>query len=294
LSIGSGLIGMLFFLTLFVQEVWGYSALKTAVAFLPYVPPIIVTTALAQRAVSRIGPRPLLITGGTIAAGGMFWLSQITEHSSYAGAMLGPLFLLGTGLGLVFTPMSLVILNKVNPDDAGAASSGVNVGQQVGSSIGLAVLGTVAWSTVASSARSQAAAATKTGLHVTGAKAAELRTQIYHHALASGFARTFLVSAGILALIVVIALFMMRVSHADLAGADQAPEDDTGSPAAAGARQQPQPLSATQPSPRRDQPAPIRPQAHRDSGAFRHALGMRGHARVGATALQTTEHSGSD
>ena len=280
-AIGSGLIGMLFFLTLFVQEVWGYSALKTAVAFLPYVPPIIVTTALAQRAVSRIGPRPLLIAGGTIATGGMFWLSRITEHSSYVGGMLGPLWLLGTGLGLVFTPMSLVILNKVNPEDAGAASSGVNVGQQVGSSIGLAILGTVAWSTVASTARSQAAAATKAGMHVTGAKAAAVRTQIYHHALATGFSRTFLVSAGILALIVVIALVMMRVGHADLAGADPAPADDATSPGTAGA-DQPQPLPSTLAAPHRDRPAPTRPAAHRDTGAFRHALGRRAHAGAGA------------
>ena len=286
-SIGAGLIGMLFFLTLFVQEVWGYSALKTAIAFLPYVPPIIVTTVLAQRTVSRIGPRPLLITGGTIAAGGMFWLSRITEHSSYAGGMLGPLLLLGTGLGLVFTPMSLVILNKVNPNDAGAASSGVNMGQQIGSSIGLAVLGTVAWSTITSNARSHAAAATKTGLHVSGAKAAALRTQIYHHALATGFSRTYLVSAGILALIVVIAMFMMRVRHTDLAGADPAPAGDTSSPAAAGPP--PAPLPA---SPPRDQPALVGPAGHHDAEVLRHALGRRGHARQAATALQATNHSG--
>jgi predicted MFS family arabinose efflux permease len=245
LSIGAGLIGMLFFLTLFVQEVWGYSALKTAVAFLPYVPPIIATTALAQRAVSRIGPRPLLITGGTIATGGMFWLSRITEHSSYAGGMLGPLLLLGTGLGLVFTPMSLVILNKVKPDDTGAASSGVNVGQQVGSSIGLAVLGTVAWSAVASSARSQATAAAKAGVHVSSAEAAALRTQIYHHALATGFARSYLVSAGILALIAVIALFMMRVTPADLSGSDPAPDGDGSSASTARADHEPDSAPAT-------------------------------------------------
>jgi hypothetical protein len=202
--------------------------------------------------------------------------------------MLGPLWLLGTGLGLVFTPMSLVILNKVNPEDAGAASSGVNVGQQVGSSIGLAILGTVAWSTVASTARSQAAAATKAGLHVTGAKAAAVRTQIYHHALATGFSRTFLVSAGILALIVVIALLMMRVGHADLAGAEPAPAGDATSPGTAGA-DQPQPLPATPAAPHRDRPAPTRPAAHRDAGAFRHALGRR--APAGAGADREPEHA---
>jgi hypothetical protein len=85
-------------------------------------------------------------TGSALAAGGMFWLSRITEHSTYAGGMLGPELILGTGMGLVIVPTSLVILNKVDTGDAGAASSLFNVGQQVGGSIGLAILGTVAWS----------------------------------------------------------------------------------------------------------------------------------------------------
>jgi hypothetical protein len=88
--------------------------------------------------------------------------------------------------GLVFVPTSLVILNKVNASDAGAASSLNNVGLQVGGSIGLAVVGTVAWSAVASSLRSQATAAAQAGVHASGARAAALQTQIYHHALATG------------------------------------------------------------------------------------------------------------
>jgi len=159
LCTGTALLGMFFFLTLFIQEVWGYSALRAGAAYLPYVPAILVMTVVAQRGVSRIGARPLLIAGCAIAAGGMFWLSRISEHSTYAGGMLGPALVLGAGLGLVFVPMSLVILNRVTSSDAGAASSLVNVGQQVGGAIGLAVVGTVAWSAVASSLRSQAAAA---------------------------------------------------------------------------------------------------------------------------------------
>jgi hypothetical protein len=89
----------------------------------------------------------------------------------------------------VFVPTSLLILNKVNDSDAGAASSLNNVGQQAGGSIGLAVVGTVAWSAVAGSLRSQTADAAKAGLHVSAAQAAALQTQIYHHALATGFSR---------------------------------------------------------------------------------------------------------
>src|SRR5262249_59120514 len=89
LCVGTALIGMFFFLTLFVQEVWGYSALKTAAAYLPFVPAVLLTTALAQQGVSRIGARALLIVGSALAAGGMFWLSRLTPHRTLAARMLG-------------------------------------------------------------------------------------------------------------------------------------------------------------------------------------------------------------
>jgi hypothetical protein len=154
----------------------------------------------------------------------MFWLSRISEHSTYAGGMPGPTLVLGAGLGLVFVPVSLVILNRVTSSDPGAASSLNNVGQQLGGSIGLAVVGTVAWSAVASSLRSQAAAAARAGAHATGAWAAALQTQMYHHALATGFSRGYLVSAGILALAAIIALTVVRVTRHDLSGANPTPE----------------------------------------------------------------------
>ena len=169
LCVGTALLGMFFFLTLFIQDVWGYSPLKTGVAYLPFVPAVLVTTVVTQQAVTRIGARPLLIAGSAIAAGGMFWLSRITEHSTFAGGMLGPELVLGAGLGPLFVLIFLVGLTKVSDNDTGVASSLVNVGQQVGGSIGLAVLGTVAWSAVASSLRSQAAAAARAGGHATGA-----------------------------------------------------------------------------------------------------------------------------
>ena len=154
----------------------------------------------------------------------MFWLSRITEHSTFVGGMLGPEMVLGAGLGPLFVLIFLVGLTKVSNNDAGVASSLVNVGQQVGGSIGLAVLGTVAWSAVASSLRSQAAAAARAGAHVSGASAAALQTQTYHHALATGFSRGYLVSAGVLVLAAIIALAVIRVSRQDPSGADPAPE----------------------------------------------------------------------
>ena len=220
LCVGTALLGMFFFLTLFIQDVWGYSPLKTGVAYLPFVPAVLVTTVVTQQAVTRIGARSLLIAGGVITAGGMFWLSRITEHSTFAGGMLGPELVLGAGLGPLFVLIFLVGLTKVRDNDTGVASSLVNVGQQVGGSIGLAVLGTVAWSAVASSLRSQAAAAASAGVHATGARAAALQARMYDHALATGFSRGYLVSAGILVLAAIIALAVIRVRRQDLSGAD--------------------------------------------------------------------------
>ncbi len=220
LCVGTALFGMFFFLTLFVQGVWGYSPLKAGLAFLPMVATIMASSGIASQLVARVGARPLMITGATVMAGGMIWLSRITEHSSYAGGLLGPMMLTALGLGLVFVPLSLVSLTKVGNADAGIASSMLNVGQQVGGSIGLAILGTVAWSAVANSLRTQTAAAAKAGQHVTGAKAAALQKAITDHALATGFSKGFLVSAGIAVLALVITLVAIRVTRKDLAGVD--------------------------------------------------------------------------
>jgi EmrB/QacA subfamily drug resistance transporter len=114
LCIGIALFSMFFFLTLFIQVVWGYSALKTGLAYLPFVPVILATTVITQQAVTRIGARPLLAAGSAIAAGAMFWLSRTSEHSTFAGGMLGPELLLGAGLGPLFVLVFLVGLTKVN------------------------------------------------------------------------------------------------------------------------------------------------------------------------------------
>jgi EmrB/QacA subfamily drug resistance transporter len=236
LCIGIALFSMFFFLTLFIQDVWGYSALKTGLAYLPFVPVILAMTIIAQAQVSRIGARPLLIAGSAIAAGGMFWLSLINEHSTFAGSMLGPELILGAGLGLLFVPVYLVGLTKVRNNDTGVAASLINVGQQVGGSVGLAILGTVAWSAVASSVRSQAAAAAaaaaKAGVHPSVAQAAALRAQIYHHALATGFSRGYVVSGAVMVLAVIIAVVLIRIRREALAEADPAlaPAGDTTSP----------------------------------------------------------------
>ena len=164
LCVGTALFGMFFFLTLFVQNVWGYSALRTGIAYLPMIGTIMVASGVASQLVTRIGARPLMLAGSAIATGGMFWLSRITENSHYASGLLGPMMVTALGMGLIFVPLSLVALAKVADNDAGVASL-LNTGQQVGGSIGLAILGTVAWSAVANSIHSQASAAAAAAKH---------------------------------------------------------------------------------------------------------------------------------
>jgi EmrB/QacA subfamily drug resistance transporter len=221
LTIGTALFGMFFFLTIFVEDVWGYSALRTGIAYLPVMAVVMAMAGLSAQLVTRIGARPLLLAGSATGAAGLFWLSRISEHSTYATGLLLPMLVTGAGLGILFMPITLVAVSKVSDRDAGAAASLPNVGQQVGGSIGLAVLGTVGWTAVAGSIRSQlaaaGAAAARAGHPLHGPARGQIPAPILHHALAYGFGRAFLVSAGIALLAFVVAL-TLRVRREDLAG----------------------------------------------------------------------------
>jgi EmrB/QacA subfamily drug resistance transporter len=213
LGVGTAIFGVFFFITLFVQDVWGYSALRTGVAFLPLTAVLLAASGAATALVPRIGARPLLLAGGAASAGGLYWLSRVTEHGTYAGGLLGPILVTGAGLGLLFVPLPLVALARVGEADSGVAASLLNAGRQVGGSIGLAVLGTVAWTVVAHGAH---------GARGTRGQAAAARTApwraAYQHALAAGFDRAFLAAAGIALLILVTAIAAIRVRRADLSG----------------------------------------------------------------------------
>jgi len=215
LGAGTILFGVFFFLTLFVQDAWGYSALRAGLAFLPLTAAVLATSAAATRLVPRIGARPLLLAGAAASAGGLYWLSRLSEHGTYAGGLLGPILVIGAGLGLLFVPLSLVALARVADADSGVASSLLNTARQVGGCIGLAVLGTVAWTVVANSAHAQAAAAARTVSAASPAPAARttaaLQAATYQHALAAGFDRAALVAAGIALLMLVVAIAVIRV-----------------------------------------------------------------------------------
>jgi EmrB/QacA subfamily drug resistance transporter len=215
LGVGTAVFGVFFFVTLFVQDVWGYSALRTGVAFLPLTAAMFAASGAATSLVSRIGARPLLLAGAAASAGGLYWLSRMTEHGTYPGGLLGPTLVIGIGLGLLIVPLQLVALARVAEADSGAAAGLVNVGRQVGGSIGLAVLGTVAWTVVSDSARAQAAEAARAA---SPKPTAAWQAAAYRHALAAGFDRAFLVAAAIAVLIFVVAIAAIRLRRTDLAG----------------------------------------------------------------------------
>jgi EmrB/QacA subfamily drug resistance transporter len=219
LAVATAMFGVFFFLTIFVQEVLGYGALKTGVAFLPFAAGIVVVSAIASQLIPRVGARPLMLVGGIFTTGGMFWFSRLTEHSTYVNGLLGPILVTVLGLGLIFVPLFLTALAGVRNEDSGLASSLLNTGQQVGGAIGLAALGTVVWGAVANSVRSQAAqaAAAKAG-HPVPRSGGQVPASILHHALAVGVSRGFLVGAGIALIALIVALAMVRIRRADLAG----------------------------------------------------------------------------
>jgi EmrB/QacA subfamily drug resistance transporter len=215
LCVGAALFGVFFFLTVFVQTVWGYSALKTGVAYLPLMAMIMVASGVAAQLVSRVGARPLLLAGAPTAAGGLFWLSRISEDGSYVSDVLGPMLVLAIGLGLLFMPLTLVAMSRVRDEESGVAASLRNTGQQVGGAVGLAVLGTVAWTVVANTVRDQTAqAAAQAGQ--SGQPSRSALTAIYHHALATGFSRAFVVAAATMMLALIIAIVAIRIRRADL------------------------------------------------------------------------------
>jgi EmrB/QacA subfamily drug resistance transporter len=217
LCVGTTFSVTFFFLTVFMQVVWGSSALKVGLYYLPMTAAIMFSSGYAARLVSRIGARPLLLAGAPAVAGGLYWLSRVSVRSSYGTAVLGPTLVIGVGLGLLFVPLTLVAMSGIRNEHSGVAASLRNTGRQVGGSIGLAVLGTVAWTVVANSIRAQTthiAAPTRAGSEARPSRAA--LAAIYHNALATGFSRAYLVTAAIMLLALLITIAAIRVKRADL------------------------------------------------------------------------------
>jgi EmrB/QacA subfamily drug resistance transporter len=140
---GAAMMSMFFFLTQFLQEVRGYSALATGFGFLPMAAAMFTLTRLVPRLLPRFGPKPLAVTGALLMITGLAWLTLLTPASGYLTGVFGPMLLMGLGGGLAFVPLTPVIMAAVPPQDAGAAGGVLQTMQQTGVSLGLAVLVTV-------------------------------------------------------------------------------------------------------------------------------------------------------
>ncbi|GAA4665608.1 MULTISPECIES: MFS transporter [Amycolatopsis] len=149
--LGIGMFGIFLFLTYYLQQNLGFSPIMSGLAFLPMVGTLMIsaTTATAML-LPRFGPRPLVALGMLIAGGGMFWFSGIDTSSTYASGVLFPLLVTGVGIGLSMAPSMNVATMGVDRHDAGVASATVNTAQQIGGSIGTALLSSIASGAVTS------------------------------------------------------------------------------------------------------------------------------------------------
>jgi len=204
LLVGTALFSVFFFLTLYIQTVWGYSAVKAGLAWLPFPIALIgINIIVARVLVTRIGVRPPLLVGPLMSGLGFLWLSRLSETGSYWTTLLLPSLVVAIGMGMMFVPLTLMVVSHVKPQETGAASGLLNTGQQIGGAIGLAAIGTIAWTSVAHSVTSQlsaaAAAAGSAGAPAgaSSAGAAGVPTAVLNHALTTGFSTGLLVAAGV-------------------------------------------------------------------------------------------------
>jgi EmrB/QacA subfamily drug resistance transporter len=220
LGLAAAMFGVFFFLTLFVQNVLGYSPLRAGFSFLPITAAIVTTSQFAARSLPRLGPRRLMATGAALAAAGLAWLTQVSASSGYLDGVLGPMLLFGLGMGLLFVPLTIVAVSGVAPRESGAASSLLNVMQQVGGSLGLSILVTVFGTASRHEAVTQVgrflASATpqlRSQFQQTGQLPAPYAGQVLAHGIATAFQLSVLFA--LLALAVSLAVIRARAAAAD-------------------------------------------------------------------------------
>jgi EmrB/QacA subfamily drug resistance transporter len=187
--LGGVVFANFFLLTLYVQQVLGYSALKTGLTFLATAGTVVPVAGVSQALVTRYGPRPVMTVGLALITAAMVWYSQIPVDGSFVSALLPGYLLMGVGLAFSFIPMSIAALAGVAEHEAGLASGLINTSQQIGGALGVAIAATVAFThmnTLLASGESPAVAQT------------------------SGFALAFWVLAGISAVSVVACIVFVR------------------------------------------------------------------------------------
>lgn len=212
LSLAAAIFGMFFFLTLFVQDVLNFSPLRAGLAFLPVSAVIAVGAGLASRFLPRFGPKPFLVVGALLAAGGLAWLTLTDVHSTYAGSILGPILVFSLGMGMEFVSLTLMALSNVSVQETGAASGLLNATQQVGGSLGLSILVTTFGTASTNEAHqqiplflAQATPAEQLRFRRTGQLPSPWSDQVLTHGISAAFvvAAIFAVVAALIAVVVI-------------------------------------------------------------------------------------------
>jgi EmrB/QacA subfamily drug resistance transporter len=185
-TLSGGIFAIFFFLTLYLQTTKGYSPLRAGLAFFPFSVAIAATSQIVAKLMKRFPPRIFVTVGPFLASLGLFWLSRLEVQSTYVNGVLGPILVLGVGLGLTFVPVVLGVTAGVKPAELGIASAVLNTAQQVGGTLGLAVLVTIA------------ADATKSALNTeTAIRGAQQARELALAATLHGYTTAFVVGAGI-------------------------------------------------------------------------------------------------
>ena len=214
--VAMSLFSMFFFVSLYMQQVLGYDALKAGVAYLPLALGIIVSAGVASQLVTRVGFKPVMVAGFLLVAGGLVWFAQVSPDGTYIGDVLFPSLLAAVGLGLVFVPLTIAAVAGVSNEESGLASGLINTSQQVGGALGLAILATIANST------------TQDALQSSGGGRGALPD-----ALTQGFQDAFTVGAGfaILGAVLTVVLISSRTSREHAAAARRGQVDVVPAPA---------------------------------------------------------------
>ena len=187
--LGTALFSMFLMLTLYMQQVLGYSPLETGIAYIAVAGSSIVWAMVAQQLVTRVGVKPVLVTGMSLLTVGLLYFTQVSVDGSYLGDLLPGFLVIGMGMAFSFVSISIAALAGVPAEEAGIASGLINTSQQIGGALGIAVLSSVAVA------------------HTTDAtKAGDAVPQ----ALTSGFQAAFWAGAGIALVGVVAALTLIR------------------------------------------------------------------------------------
>ncbi len=197
-GLGTILFSMFFLLSLYMQQVLGFSALESGLGYLAVAVTAVVASGFAQALVTRVGVKPILVGGLIAILAGLIWFTQIPVDGSYLANLFGPFLLVGVGLGFSFVPVSIAALAGVPPQEAGLASGLINTSQQIGGALGVAILTTV------STTRTE-------DLLAGGTPEPE--------ALTDGFSLAFWVAAGFAVAAILATLFALRSS-------DLAPEPE--------------------------------------------------------------------